>query len=386
MPPYEFRDKESGQVIWDNIDAKPGERIEIFANATRRISPNALVRPEGTTTPPPVEPPPVEPPPVEPPPTEPPPQQPPVSSGTLLRPANETELAQALQYAADNNGTCLLSQVKIDLTKTLRVQCRGNAGSLWGVIGNGSRLVWKGPAGGDMLAFAGAQAGDAFETNRGLLIEKLTLDGQGGARNCLTLRADRGDQGSIYKSALRDIYTFGGTTGIVLEGAVFESYLDNVHAENHVGDGMITRHLPDYNGRRNIISNINIVHPNFSRNKGAGLRCEYSTNLTFGSFVLNAKGGVYAAQGLRYAVGCNGENTGRALFVVEHNGYGSYISGNEVSSDGSTHYRAFEGGRWVSYGEPCLYLLDCVVNNIALGDGNHCSYYGGGSNPMRLVK
>jgi hypothetical protein len=389
-------------TLWQGVSPlnpvflRTGWQTQFNANV-ESAAPPVVVEPP--PPPPPVEPPPVEPPPVEPPPVEVPPEEPPVvvpppvepaSAGTILRPANETELRQALQWNADNNGMCLLAQTKLDLTQTIEVQCRGNDGGLWGLVGNGARLNWKGPAGGDMLVFQGAkQVADSFQTNRGLLIEKITLDGQGTAGQCLTLRATHGDQGSIYKSALRDIFTMQGKHGIVLEGAVFESYLDNPHAENCSDHGMVTKHLPDFNGRRNIISNINIVHPNFSRNRGAGLLCTYSTNLTFGSFVLNALAGVLANDGLRYAVGCNGENTGEALFNVQYKGYGSHIRGNEVSSDGSTHYRAFEGGKWVSYGSPCLYILSNVVKDILPGEdfgGNHCSYYGGGTDPMRPIK
>jgi hypothetical protein len=315
-----------------------------------------------------------------------------VTGGSLPKPTTGADLQTLLTAAATNNTMLVLDPTtRVELTQPIVVQCKANDGSLWGINGNGAKLVWKGPTGGNMLTFLGAAATtDAFQTNRGLLVEKLTLEGQGTAGKCLVLRAMYGDQGSIYKSVLRDIITFSATTGIEYEGAVFESYLDNIHAENHTGDGMVTKHAPDYNGRRNIISNINIIHPNFSRNRGAGLRCTSSTNLTFGSFVLNALGGVVAADGLRYAVGNNGENTGPALFVVPYKGWGTYICGNEVSSDGSTHYRAFENGQWVSYGTPCLYILDNVVKDILPGEnfsGNKCSYYGGAAtSPMRAIK
>ena len=315
-----------------------------------------------------------------------------VTGGSLPKPTTTADVQALLNAAASSNTIVTLDPTtRVDLTQTIEVQCRGNDGGLWGLVGNGARFNWKGPAGGDMLVFHGAkQVADSFQTNRGLLVEKITLDGQGTAGQCLTLRATHGDQGSIYKSALRDIITMQAKHGIALEGAVFESFLSNPHAENCSSDGMITKHLPDFNGRRNIISNINIIHPNFSRNRGAGLRCTASTNLTFGSFVLNALGGVVAADGLRYAVGNNGENTGPALFVVPYKGWGTYICGNEVSSDGSTHYRAFEGGQWVSYGSPCLYILDNVVKDILPGEnfsGNKCSYYGGAAtSPMRAIK
>jgi hypothetical protein len=362
--------------------------------------------------PPPVEPPPVEPP-VEPPPPPPPPpvEEPPVvvpppvvqppapivinvTGGSLPKPTTTADV-QALISAAAANDTFVMFDptTKVDITQPLVMQCKGNAGQPWGILGNGAKLIWKGPAGGKLLTVKGTVADwGAFRSNRGLLIEKLFLDGQGTSGDLLTLEALYGDPGSIYKSVIRDVYcVYSGKNGITLRGAVFESFLDNVHAENCLGHGMETAHdWTDRGGGKGIISNINIIHPNFSRNKRAGLLCTYSTNLTFGSFVLNAEGGVVAPEGLRYAVGNNGENTGEALFVVQYKGYGSHIRGNEVSSDGSTHHRQFEGGKWVSYGSPCLYILSNIVKDIVPGEdfgGNHCSYYGGAStNPMRVIK
>jgi hypothetical protein len=312
-----------------------------------------------------------------------------VTGGSLPKPTTTADV-QALISAAAANDTFVMFDptTKVDITAPLVMQCKGNAGQPWGILGNGAKLIWKGPTGGKLLTVKGAVADwGAFRSNRGLLIEKLFLDGQATSGDLLTLEALYGDPGSIYKSVLRDIYAvYSGANGITLRGAVFESFGDNLHAENCLGHGMETVHdWTDRGGGKGIISNINIIHPNFSRNKRAGLLCTYSTNLTFGSFVLNAEGGVLAPNGLRYAAGNNGENTGEALFVVPGNDYGSILVGNEVSSDGSTHHRQFEGGQWVSYGKPCLYLLAGMAS-VVERDG-HCSYYGSAStNPMRVRK
>ena len=386
-PPYKLVDMETGKDVPEfvGMDTAPGRFIEVYAgnaagNPDARISGGALERPGGVT--PPIDPP-IDPP-VD------PPVDPPLPTGDgMIRPANENELLAALQQSANTSTICMLDPfTKVSLTKPLVVQCKGNDGSPWGVIGNGAKLIWNGPAGGKPLTFRGATANwDSFQTNRGLLVQGLFIDGQGKSGDCLTLEALFGDPGSIYKSVLRDIYAvYSGANGITFRGAVFESFCDNVHAENCLGHGMETKHDTTSNGMRGIISNINIMHPNFSRNKGAGLKCTYSTNLTFGSFVLDALGGVVAEEGLRYAVGNNGENCGESLFVVPSNGYGSYIAGNEVSSDGSTHHRQFENGQWVSYGKPCLYILNGAAPPI-IQTGNHTSYYGSSpTSPMRVVK
>lgn len=380
-PPYKFIDEATGQVIWSGIDTQPGRTIEIMADMTTRISPGGLIRPPNTVPVPPVDPPPVDPPPVVvPPPTD--------AGDGMIRPTNETELLAGLQSAADTGTICQLHPLtKVTLTKTMVVQCKGNDGSPWGVQGHGAKIVWGGPAAGKALVYRGAVADwNNFRSNRGLIIEGLFLDGAGKSGDLLTLEALYGDPGSIYKSVIRDVYTvYSGKNGITFEGAIFESFLDNVHAENHLGHGMETKHNTTANGMKGIISNINIVHPNFSRNRGAGLVCTYSTNLTMGSFVLNALGGVVGNEGVRYAAGNNGENTGEALFVIPANGYGSVLLGNEVSSDGATVHRQFENGAWVSYGKPCLYLLNGT--GAVTEQYGHCSYYGSASpSPMRVRK
>ena len=107
---------------------------------------------------------------------------------------------------------------------------------------------------------------------------------------------------ALYKFTLRDIYTAYGTYGIVLQGAVFEGMCENVHAENHRKDGMLMQHTNINKDNRGIVSNVQLIHPNMSRNLGAGVRSVYSCNAAFGSFVLNAEGGIVAPDGLRLAL------------------------------------------------------------------------------------
>jgi hypothetical protein len=313
---------------------------------------------------------------------------PPTTGGPMDYPQNETDLATVLQKAADEKRQCLLDpRTKINMTKPIVIKQAGNIGMMWGVNGNGAQLFWKGTQPGDMLTFQGIDG----QVNRGLVVEKLSFDGNGyssatPAGNCLKLYAPDGDPGAIYKFKLKDLYTMYATRGFMLEGAVFEGFCDNLHAENHSSHGMETKNS-NINGRNGVISNINIIHPNFSRNMGAGLKCTYSTNLMFGSFVLNALGGVIADDGLRYAAGNNGENTGEAMFNLIYGGYGSVLVGNELSGDAATHARKMVNGAWVDVGKPSLYLLAGADLTAITQRDNHVSYYGGAAaNPMRVVK
>lgn len=137
---------------------------------------------------------------------------------------------------------------------------------------------------------------------------------------------------------------------------------------------------------RGIVSNVQLIHPNMSRNLGAGVRSVYSCNAAFGSFILNAEGGIVAPDGLRVGFANNGENTGEAVYVVPSNGYGSNILYSEGSTDGSTHARELVDGHWKSVGKPQLYLLsgDASVN----ATGNHIATYGNaaGNRAIRTVK
>ena len=139
-------------------------------------------------------------------------------------------------------------------------------------------------------------------------------------------------------------------------------------------------------GAPGIVSNVQLIHPNMSRNFGAGIRSVYSCNAAFGSFVLNADGGIVAPDGLRVGFANNGENTGEALYVVPNKGYGSYILYSEASSDGKTVARRFEKNDWVTVGKPTLYVLAGAPGVVETG--NHVSTYGDSSKAaaFRVVK
>ena len=282
-----------------------------------------------------------------------------------------------------------IPRTNVEVHSPIVIQVPGS-GTPWGVDGHYAKINYKG-SGGDVLCFMGT----AGVNNRGLTVKNLVLDGGdggnmsgGGASSCLRLSAPLGDNGPIYKFHLENIYTSGAVNGVVLEGGVYEGECKNIHAENCTGDGIVLRHMEQTpEGKAPVVSNVLLIHINSSRNFGCGLRTVYSVYLVGGSFVLNGGGGVVAPTGIRGAIMCNGENTGgeaQAVFDVPDNGYGSYIEMGEASSDGATVCRKWTGSAWEDVGKPLLYY-------IAMGGGvheaqNHVSYYGSGSNPMRVVR
>jgi hypothetical protein len=298
---------------------------------------------------------------------------------------NETQLRDALQtYANESRVGSLGNKTPITMTQPIVIQQSSTDGFPWGVNANFLRVLWKGDGGRDMITYQGVDG----VANRCLYVEKLCMDGNGWggapAGSCLKLYAPDGDPGSIYKFTLRDIFTGYATHGVTLAGAVFEGLMENIHAENHIGDGIFMEHLGlDGMSPWSIVSNIMIVHPNSSRNFGAGMRQVYSVNSIMGSYVLNAAGGIVAPDGLRSVLASNGENTGEQLFVLGSNGYGSVVEGCEASTDGNTRCRKYEGGQWVDVGKPLLYGMNDVG---AHEEGSHISYYGDGTQNPRWMK
>jgi len=392
-PPYRMIDQATGETatgpngeVWEYMDVPAGHKMELYDTTATdgspwtRVSPSEIVRPGGDTPPDPPDPP-------DPGPDPGPDPTPPTGAG-MDYPKDENELAILLQsYATQQVVGMLDSRTRIEVTRPIVLQVP-NTGRPWGVDGNYAQLTYRG-SGDDLLRIEGA----AGVNNRGLTLKNLVLDGGdggnmsgGGASACLRVSAPLGDNGPIYKFHLENLYTSGAVNGVVLEGGVYEGEMKNIHVENCTGDGVVLRHMeqtPD--GKAPVVSNVLIFHLNSSRNYGAGLRSVYSVNLIGGSFILNGGGGVVADDGLRYAAACNGENTGESVFRLGSNGYGSVISGGgEASSDGMTVCRRWDGSQWHDVGKPLLYFVDAPADVTV--DEAHVSYYGGGSNPMRVRK
>jgi len=393
MPPYSFIDKATGKPVvtdgvpWENMDVAPGKHIEIFSADTDgypRISPGSLERPADAVDVPPVDPPPVDPPPttgggntynIS------------ITGGSLPLITREDDLNALLNAAAVNRYVLELDgRSRVAQTKPISIQQPGNSGMPWGINGNYAQINWNGPGGLDMLTFRGNPSGG----NRGLVIEKLGLDGNGynkaACGSCIKISAPDGDKGSIYKFTVRDVYTMYGTVGFWLEGAVFEGLMENFHGENHASHGFYTKNMTAADGAAAYISNIMMVNPNLSRNLGAGMMCDgvSSINVILGSFILNALGAIVTTNGLRVCAFNNAENSGETAFAIPANGYGSLILANEGSSDGNTRARKFTNGAWVDVGKPMLYTVS--IGPGVVQANNLMSYYGGQPNLTRVVK
>jgi hypothetical protein len=310
-------------------------------------------------------------------------------ASSLIWARNETEFEQALQDGAAQNFVPMFDpRTEVTLTKTIVVKASGAAGATWGANGNHAKVKWGGAGGADMIVYRGVKGA----ASRCLYFEKFNLYGNGYDKepcgSCLKLHAPDGDPGSIYKFTLRDIFTAYGTRGISLEGAVFEGMCENIHGENHREHGFYAKNTNVGHPNPGIVSNIMMIHPNMSRNLGAGIYLDgvYSVNMLLGGFVNNALGGVVATNGIRAAAFCNGENTGESVFVVPNNGYGSLILFNEASTDGKTRARKMEGGQWVDVGKPLSYLLDGGPGVTEMK--GHITAYGPatGSKAVRVAK
>jgi hypothetical protein len=300
-------------------------------------------------------------------------------------PKNQTELYDLLQqYAAQQFVGQLDPRTRIEISETMEIACP-NSADPWGFNGNGAKFNWVGRGGDDILRFVGTEG----TNSRGLTVERVVIDGNGyggaPAGTCLKLSAPLGDYGPIYKFTLRDVFCNYATKGFVFEGGVYEGAGYNLHAENNNEEGILMQHLNLGQPGQGVVSNIYLFGPNMSRNLGAGIHSVYSVNIFGGSFVLNGAGGVVAPDGLRSAIGGNGENTGEALFKLGYNGYGSVIDNWEASSNG-TIARKWDGSQWIDVGKPMLYVLDGGGDKAIACINSHCTWYGGGSDPMRVVR
>jgi hypothetical protein len=283
----------------------------------------------------------------------------PDGSSPFVWPRNGTELAQALESFAEDCYVGMLDpRTAVELDKTITIAQPGHEGSPWGVCGNYAKVNWVGPVGDDMIVYRGTKG----VGNRNLVVEKLSLYGGGyegrPAGDCLKLYAPEGDPGAIYKFTMRDLYLSYGKRGLVFQGAVFEGMGFNIHSENHQGDGIAMEHTYTPGEHQGIVSNVMLIHPNSSRNLGAGIHSVNSCNMILGSFILNAEGGVVAPDGLRYAAACNGENTGESVFVVPYAGWGSEVSSNSGATNGETAAAKYENGQWVTVGKVAKFLLE----------------------------
>lgn len=289
----------------------------------------------------------------------------PDGSSPYVWPRNGNELAQALEAFGQGCYVGMLDpRTAVELDKTITIAQPNHEGSPWGVNGNYAKVNWVGKVGDDMIVFRGTKD----VGNRNLVIEKLVLFGNGymgtPCGDCLKLSAPEGDPGAIYKFTLRDLYLSYGRRGLVFQGAVFEGMGENIHSENHQGDGIAMEHTYTPGEHQGIVSNVMLIAPNSSRNFGAGIRAVQSANIFMGSFILNAEGGVVAPDGLRYAAACNGENTGESVFVVPYAGWGSEVSSNSGSTNGETAAAKYENGQWVTVGKVAKFLIDNNADDV----------------------
>jgi hypothetical protein len=299
----------------------------------------------------------------------------PDGSSPFVWPRNGNELAQTLQSFADQCYVGMLDpRTAVELDRTITSAQPNHEGSPWGVNGNYGKVNWVGPVGDDMLVYRGTKGCG----NRNLVIEKLSLFGNGymgrPCGDCLKLYAPEGDPGCIYKFTMRDLYLSYGARGLVFQGAVFEGMGENIHTENHQGDGIAMEHTYTEGEHQGIVSNVMLIHPNSSRNLGAGIRAVNSCNLILGSFILNAEGGVVAPDGLRYAAACNGENTGESVFVVPYAGWGSEVASNSGSTNGETVASKWENDGWVPVGKVAKFLLDNSARDVPQHHNSMANY------------
>lgn len=309
----------------------------------------------------------------------------PAGAGGLYKPTSQADFVSYVQAAMDAGQVAVLDPTTVvTLTSPVVLNINYGGGQPFGIKGNGAKLIWGGGLTGDPTQGGTAKNALTFHANvqnRCLIVEGLFLDGGGysGGQCWYGIVFEAPKNQAIYKATIRDLYvTYCNTANVCLMGDFYESLVDNIQSENCVkGDGLYISDQPStLNG---VISNVMIRSANLSRNGGYGLHLDDNANsvdLCQGSFILNAKGAVFANSGIRNVTAINGENTGLSLINIPASSYQTVLRDCNLSSDGAT---------CAAGGKPSQFLVNSngVLTHIDQ-TGGFITFYGAGTNTTAI--
>lgn len=295
------------------------------------------------------------------------PVPPATGGGSMFKPTSQAQLVSAVQAALDGGYVLYLDpSTSLEINSTCVWTVKDVGGAPKGLCGNYAKFTSMINNGADVFQFVSAS------NNRSLVVEKFSIYGGAYAgRSCgAGLKISAPKSKAIYQATIRDIFTEScGKNGQHYEGDFFESVLINLQSGANNGDGVYIANGAD----GGIISNLMVVAPNLSRNNGYGLHLVHanSVDVTLGSFILNALGGVLASNGIRLCHGLNFENSGLIGIDIPTSDYTSTISACNASTEGVTHA---PGGVPMLY----LYRYHGVPTNLQQ-NLNYITYYGTGT-------
>jgi hypothetical protein len=287
------------------------------------------------------------------------------SASGLARPATQAQLQALLQGAMNGQSVMFDPTTSVTVSSTMTILLPDNPGN---IFGNGLKIRSTINNGGDVLQFVG----NAKHNSRNFIIQGINIDGGGyggqASGNCFVINAPH-SKGSIYRAMVRDIYTdWCGLHGVKIVGDFFESTLDNIESENNKGDGLFIDHGSD----GGVISNLMIRSPNLSRNQGYGFHAARanSIDISQGSFINNAKGGLLGEHGIRTVDSVNCENSGQVCIDIPTSDFMTRLVGNNASTDGKTA---------VTTPTQYTYRYNGIPAHL-IQSGNYITYYGSGTN------
>ena len=175
----------------------------------------------------------------------------------------------------------------------------GHDGSAWGANGNHIKVNWVGPGGQDMIVYKGVNG----VTNRMLFLEKFSFFGNGyagaPAGDCLKLGHPMVIRARSTSSPCATSSRPTPPTASCCRVRCSRGWSRTCTVRTTSRMACMMQHERVGDANQAIVSNVALIHPNMSRNFGAGIRQVYSANSIMGSYVLNGEGGIVAPDGLR---------------------------------------------------------------------------------------
>jgi len=214
-PPYELRDKATGQVVagFDNMDAEPGKFIEVYkgdaeGSPNARISGGAIKRPEGSGTPP-----------------DPIPPDP-----TPIPPATG-KFADALKAAFTSGSVLNWTDGPVTLDGPIVLRSQGNIIG-FGLRGNGMKIRCNFPGGGGFPIHL--LIDDAGHNIRQFRLQDFTVEGSG-HEGAIKMECNRNDSW-IYSGEINNVKCEGHSKHAVYAcGSVFEFDCTSIGSEGGLG-------------------------------------------------------------------------------------------------------------------------------------------------------
>ena len=295
-PPYKLVDQATGEEIFTDMDADPGDYIEVYSgqsagNPDTRISSGAYQRPDGNPTPPDPEP-----------------------------PLPDSDFQKALQAALDA-GSVLQLNADITLDSPVAVKINASQVGWFGIDGN-MHKIRSNVSGGPALRFYMDDSVPQGTCARGFFCGNFGMWGSGNESALLHMDVPFNDRWLV-NPELRSLWLEGsGGDGLYMAGSIFEGNLYSVGTMNCKGNGAYLAQAGSDNNK-GVLSAMRWFGGTHRQNMGHGILYNgydgpHDMRLFGLYFCENHKNGINALCGLELVDGCGFENNADAAVYAEN--------------------------------------------------------------------